>query len=90
MVIRPGAVPPPIAAQSQAPSAASAGSSAPTGTATPPAWNEHAEMTCAMHRKLQIAMTPEERQAVITAHMKDMPPEMRKRYLERLQHCTGR
>ena len=87
---RPETVLPPIAAPGQAPSSAPAASSASIGAATPPAWDEHAEMTCAMHQKLQIAMTPKERQAVIAAHMKDMPPEMRKRYLDRLQNCTGR
>ena len=61
--------------------------SAPASAAL--ASNEHAEMTCAMHRKLMIAMTPEERQAVLAAHMRDMSPDMRKRYVERLKTCTG-
>lgn len=63
---------------------------APPPASAAVASNEHAEMTCAMHRKLLIAMTAEERQAVIAAHMKDMSPELRQRYLERMQNCTGR
>ena len=50
----------------------------------------HPEMTCAMHRKMMAAMTPQELQAVISAHMRDMTPEMRTRYLERLQNCAAR
>ena len=42
-----------------------------------------------MQRKMMIAMTPEERQAVMAAHMRDMSPAVRARYLERLQNCTG-
>lgn len=80
-------LPPQMQSQMQPQMQPQAQPSAPASAAL--ASNEHAEMTCAMHRKLMIAMTPEERQAVLAAHMRDMSPDMRKRYVERLKTCTG-
>ena len=72
-----------------APSTSAATAQESARSAGPLASNEHPEMTCAMHRKMMIAMTPEEREAVIAAHLRDMSPEVRARYLKRLRGCAA-
>jgi hypothetical protein len=45
------------------------------------------EVNCEMHRKMMAQMTPEQREARMAEHMKDMSPEMRARHMEKMREC---
>ena len=41
---------------------------------------------CDMHKKM-MAMSPQDRQAMMDAHMKDMSPEMRAQHMDKMKQC---
>ena len=41
---------------------------------------------CDMHKKM-MAMSPQDRKAMMDAHMKDMSPEMRAQHMDKMKQC---
>lgn len=70
-----------------APAPAMQGHKAPDG-GMPMSKDDMTAMCAGMHEKMMSAKTPEERKAVMQAHMKSMSPEMRQRMHEHMMSLS--